>query len=86
MSAIKDSVERRHYGLASGTVATMRLLGQMCSMTVATVFLSIFIGRETIRPENYPHFLTSMHACFMFFVLLCTAGIVFSLRRGSLRQ
>ncbi|MHB8809842.1 MAG: MFS transporter [Desulfobulbaceae bacterium] len=86
MSAIMGAVERRQYGLASGTVATMRLLGQMGSMTVATVFLSIFIGRETIRPENYPLFLVSMHACFLFFVLLCTVGIGFSLLRGSLRQ
>ena len=86
MSAIMGAVERRQYGLASGTVATMRLLGQMGSMTVATVFLSIFIGRETIRPENYPLFLASMHACFLFFVLLCAAGIGFSLLRGSLRQ
>ncbi|MHB8790740.1 MAG: MFS transporter [Desulfobulbaceae bacterium] len=86
MSAIMGSVARHQYGLASGTVATMRLLGQMGSMTVATIFLSIFIGRETIRPENYPLFLASMHACFLLFVLLCTVGIVFSLLRGSLRQ
>lgn len=86
MSAIMGSVARRQYGLASGTVATMRLLGQMGSMTVATIFLSIFIGRETIRPENYPLFLASMHACFLLFVFLCTVGIVFSLLRGSLRQ
>ncbi|HBI15070.1 MAG TPA: MFS transporter [Desulfobulbaceae bacterium] len=86
MSAIMGSVERRQYGLASGTVATMRLLGQMFSMTVATIFLSIFIGRETIRPENYPLFLASMHACFGFFVILCTVGIGFSLLRGALRQ
>jgi EmrB/QacA subfamily drug resistance transporter len=86
MSAIMGAVARRQYGLASGTVATMRLLGQMGSMTVATIFLSIFIGRETIRPDNYPLFLASMHACFLFFVLLCTVGIIFSLLRGSLRQ
>jgi MFS family permease len=86
MNAIMGSVERRQYGLASGTVATMRLLGQMCSMTLATIFLSIFIGRQTIRPENHSLFLASMHACFVLFVLLCTAGIAFSLLRGSLRQ
>jgi MFS family permease len=86
MSAIMGSVERRQYGLASGTVATMRLLGQMGSMTVATIFLSIFIGRQTIRPENFPLFLTSMHACFVLFVLLCAVGIGFSLLRGTLRQ
>ncbi|MFZ5798960.1 MAG: MFS transporter [Thermodesulfobacteriota bacterium] len=86
MSAIMGSVERQQYGLASGTVATMRLLGQMGSMTAATIFLSLFVGREAIGPENYPRFLASMHACFLFFVLLCIVGIVFSLLRGSLRK
>ncbi|MDD3619110.1 MAG: MFS transporter [Desulfobulbaceae bacterium] len=83
MSAIMGSVERRQYGIASGTVATMRLLGQMFSMAIATVFLAIFIGRQEIRVENYPLFQTSMQACFMFFVLLCVVGIGFSLFRGD---
>lgn len=29
MSAIMGAVEKRHYGIASGAVATMRLIGQM---------------------------------------------------------
>ena len=86
MSAIMGSVARRQYGLASGTVATMRLLGQMCSMTTATVFLALFVGREQIRPENYPMFLSSMRACFIYFVVLCFAGIAFSLFRGNVRE
>ena len=44
MSAIMGSVERSQYGLASGTVATMRLLGQMGSMAIATFFLGIYLG------------------------------------------
>jgi len=86
MSAIMGSVERRQYGLASGTVATMRLLGQMCSMTIATVFLALFVGREQIQPGNYPQFLSSMRSCFVFFVVLCTVGIAFSLFRGNVRK
>jgi len=85
MSAIMGSVERKQYGLASGTVATMRLLGQMCSMTLVTVFLALFIGREEIRAENYHLFLQSMHICFAFFVVLCGIGIGFSLFRGNVR-
>ncbi len=86
MSGIMGSVERRQYGLASGTVATMRLLGQMCSMTTATVFLALFVGREQIKPENYPSFMISMRTCFIFFVVLCMAGIAFSLFRGKMRK
>jgi len=82
MSAIMGSVEHRQYGLASGTVATMRLLGQMCSMSIATLFLALFVGREEIRQQNYPLFLQSMKSCFTFFAILCVIGIGFSLFRG----
>lgn len=51
MSAIMGSVEKRFLGIASGTVGTMRLLGQMTSMAVAMVVFSIFIGREEITPD-----------------------------------
>lgn len=85
MSAIMGSVERKQYGLASGTVATMRLLGQMCSMTLVTVFLTHFIGEAEIQPDNYPLFVESMRMCFAFFVVLCTIGIGFSLFRGKVR-
>lgn len=86
MSAIMGSVERRQYGLASGTVATMRLLGQMSSMSIATLFLALFIGREEIQPHNYPLFLQSMQLCFALFVGLCVLGIGFSLFRGRMNQ
>lgn len=86
MSAIMGAVERRQYGLASGTVATMRLLGQMCSMTIATVFLALFIGREEIQATNYPEFLLSMRSCFALFVVLCVVGMAFSLFRGNVRK
>jgi EmrB/QacA subfamily drug resistance transporter len=82
MSAIMGSVARRQYGLASGTVATMRLIGQMLSMSIATLFLSLFVGRVEIQPGNYPLFLQSMRSCFMFFVFLCIIGTGFSLFRG----
>ncbi|MBC7124316.1 MAG: MFS transporter, partial [Bacteroidales bacterium] len=36
-NAIMGSVEKRYIGLASGTVATMRLVGQMLSMGIATM-------------------------------------------------
>ncbi len=78
MSAIMGAVEKRHYGLASGTVATMRLLGQMFSMAMATVVLNLLIGRQPIAPANYHLFLQSLHTVFLFSAALCTAGIFFS--------
>jgi EmrB/QacA subfamily drug resistance transporter len=86
MSAIMGSVEKRHLGIASGTVATMRLLGQMVSMAIAMVVFAVFIGREPISPSNYGEFLKSVRLSFLIFSLLCALGILFSLMRGELRS
>lgn len=84
MSAIMGAVEKRYYGLASGTVATMRLLGQMFSMAMATVVLSMVVGRQAIVPENYGLFLRSIHTIFILSSLLCLTGVYFSWFRGAL--
>ncbi len=86
MNAIMGAVEKRHYGLASGTVATMRLLGQMLSMAIATVVLSLIIGRQAIAPENYDLFIRSIHTVFSISAVLCLSGIYFSWFRGALLQ
>ena len=84
MSAIMGAVERKYYGLASGTVATMRLLGQMFSMAMATVVLALIVGRQAIAPENYDLFLRSMHTVFIISAILCLSGVYFSWFRGAL--
>ena len=86
MNAIMSSVEKRYLGIASGTVATMRLLGQMVSMTIAMMVFAIFIGREQISPSNYSDFLKSVRISFLIFSLMCSLGILFSLMRGELRK
>ncbi len=83
MSAIMGSVESHQYGLASGSVATMRLLGQVFSMTIATTFLAFFVGKEEISTNNVPQFLTSMHSCFGFFAGFSLIGLFFSLMRNK---
>ena len=86
MNAIMSSVEKRYLGIASGTVATMRLLGQMVSMTIAMMVFAIFIGRDQISPSNYSDFLKSVRISFLIFSLMCSLGILFSLMRGELRK
>jgi EmrB/QacA subfamily drug resistance transporter len=83
MSAIMGSVERRYFGIASGTVATMRLLGQMISMSVATILLVVFVGKKEIGADTLQSFLQSMHVCLLLFVLFCVVGIYFSFFRGK---
>ena len=86
MSAIMGSVEKKHFGIASGALATMRLLGQMISMAIATVVLSIYIGREAIHPGTYPLFVKCTTLLFTIFCILCLIGVYFSMSRGKLNQ
>ena len=86
MSAIMGSVAKEQYGIASGAVATMRLMGQMLSMAIATVVLALLLGQETIGPGNYDRFLLSIRVVFTLSALLCGVGVYFSLFRGRLRQ
>jgi EmrB/QacA subfamily drug resistance transporter len=84
-NAIMSSVEKRFFGIASGTVGTMRTLGMMFSMGVVTVLFSIFIGRIQITQEQYPLLIKSITVAFIVFSLLCFAGIFMSMARGKLR-
>lgn len=86
MNAIMSSVENRYYGVASGTVATMRLIGQMLSIAIASLIFSFKIGKTQISPENYGDFLISVSLAFTVFSVMCMVGIYFSYTRGSLRN
>ncbi len=81
-NAVMGSVERKFYGIASSTLATMRLIGQMMSLGTTMVLFSIFIGPKQITPPLYPAFLRSSRAGFIIFALLCGLGIAASLARG----
>jgi len=86
MNAIMGAVDRRFYGVASGMLATMRLIGQMLSMGIATLLFALFLGRAEITPELYPQFLTSTKAAFAVFTVLCVLGVFASLARGDIRH
>ena len=84
-NAVMGAVERQQYGVASATLATMRMVGGMLSMGIATLVFSLFIGKARIAPANYPLFLRSMQVSFAVFFVLCVCGIFFSLARGRVR-
>ena len=82
-NAVMGSVERRSYGVASATLATMRLVGQMLSMGVASGVLALFVGREAIGPAHAAGFVAGMRTAFALYALLCVAGVFASLARGK---
>jgi EmrB/QacA subfamily drug resistance transporter len=82
-NSIMSSVDKKYYGIASGTVGTMRLIGQMSSMGIAMMIFSIFIGKAKINPSNYTEFIISIRTAFLIFAVLCFIGIFFSLARNK---
>jgi len=82
-NAIMGSVDKKFLGLASATVGTMRLTGQMMSMGIATLILHLHLGNEAITPAHSGAFMSSMKTTFLVFVVLCIVGVYFSLARGK---
>jgi len=84
-NAVMGAVERRFYGVASATLGTMRLLGQMFSIGIAALVFAVLIGKAQITPQNYPAFISSVRIAFAIFAVLCFGGIFASLARGKLK-
>jgi EmrB/QacA subfamily drug resistance transporter len=85
MNAIMSSVDRRFFGIASASVGTMRLLGQMLSMGIVTLIFALYIGRAQITPQSYAMLIKSIRVAFTVSTCFCVAGVFFSLYRGRLR-
>ena len=86
MSAIMGCVERRCYGIAAGTVATMRMVGQMFSMGIAMLLLALFVGRVQMTSVQHSGLLPAMKVAFAVFAVLCLGGVFASLARGKLHK
>lgn len=86
MNTIMSSVGKHQLGLASGSAATMRVVGQITSMTVATLFFAVFIGSQAIESIPNPLFLKAVKWAFYTFSVLGAAGIYFSYNRGKINR
>jgi MFS family permease len=85
MNTIMSSVEKKQLGIASGTAATMRIIGQMVSMTIVMLIFSfMFNGAKISRVAN-DRFISSAQLAFLIFSAMCLIGVWFSYVRGNLR-
>lgn len=82
-NAVMSSVEKRYLGVASATIGTMRLAGQMISMAIATLALHAFMGDSKIVPGKHVQFLGATRVIFIVFAVLCLIGVFASLARGA---
>ena len=85
VGVITSSVERKSYGVASRTPSTMRVIGQMLSMGIATLIFAVYIGHVQINVASTQLFLKSIEVAFAVFAVLCFGGVFASLARGKLR-
>jgi len=74
-NVIMGSVERKVYGTASATVATMRNTGMMLSMAIASVTIYWYLGQSQINPANVGQFVSSTKVVFAVFTVLCSIGV-----------
>lgn len=85
-NAVMSSVDRGSYGVASATLGTMRLTGQMLSMGIAMLIIGLTVGRVKITPEHFPAFLRSLRYAFILFSALCALGVFASHARGTMNR
>lgn len=84
-NAVMSSVDRPFYGVASATLATMRLTGQMLSMGIVMLIFALLMGETGGAPQDASWFLVSARVAFAVFAALCFLGIFASLARGNIR-
>ncbi|MEA1964872.1 MAG: MFS transporter [Candidatus Aerophobetes bacterium] len=84
-NAVMSSAEKKYYGVASSTLGTMRLTGQMFSMAIVILIFAVLMGEGSITPSHYPLLIKSSRCAFALFGMLCFLGMFVSLARGKIR-
>ena len=85
-NAVMGSVERKVYGVAAGTLATMRMTGQTVSIGIAMMIFAVVIGPVQISPAVHTELLIAIRLAFGVSAALCMAGVFASLARGNARE
>jgi EmrB/QacA subfamily drug resistance transporter len=84
VNAIMSSVDKKYYGVASGMLGTMRLIGQTLSLGIVLLLFSLLIGKVQLSPEYYPLFMKCLKIAFIISAALCFGGIFASIARGKI--
>jgi MFS family permease len=86
VNAIMSAVENKFYGIASATIATMRLTGQMFSMGISLLVFAVILGSQPISETTSPLLLKSTQIIFATLSVICCGGIFASLARGKVHH
>jgi hypothetical protein len=86
VNATMSSVSNKYYGVASATLGTMRLTGQMFSMGITMLVFAILLGNHPISAANHHLFLKSNKLIFSILSVICIGGVFASLARGKMHD
>jgi EmrB/QacA subfamily drug resistance transporter len=86
VNATMSAVENKYYGIASATLSTMRLVGQMFSMGITMLVFAVLLGNQPLAQAGNPLLLKSTQIIFFLLGILCCAGILASLARGKVHK
>ena len=82
-NAIMSSVTKEHYASVSGVVGTLRLLGQLFSMAVATTVFSIVMGHTVVTDDNIDKFISGTSISFSILTAFCVVSVLLSISKGN---
>lgn len=81
MNMIMSSVDKRNLAIASGTAASMRVVGQIVSLSIVSLLFYLFFGDKLMHEVTNLQFLKAMKWGFTIFAVLGVSGIYFSFNR-----
>jgi EmrB/QacA subfamily drug resistance transporter len=84
-NAVMSALDKRHLGVGSGILGTMRVLGQNMSMGMVMMALAFYLGGRRVGPDTQLEFMHSLRVVFWIFSGLGVVGIFASLARGRVR-
>jgi MFS family permease len=86
INATMSSVENKFYGVASATLGTMRLTGQMFSMGITMLVFALLLGNNPLSESSNPLLLKSIQIIIFILAVICSGGIFASLARGKVHN
>jgi len=82
-NAVLSAVPKQFLGVASSTLGTARLIGQVMSMALVTLIMTSCIGNMELSPAYGQLFIKAARTSFIVFTILSVLGIMASLARGK---
>ena len=85
MNTIMSSVGKNQLGVASGSAGTMRVVGQLVSMSISTLVITLMFHKGDAKSVESDHFMQAMRVILYIGTAMSLVGIYFSFGRGKLR-